>query len=129
MTPEQFDRLVAAGMTTDQIGVVMKMLAEETAALKAAEEARKLVARERVQKWRAKLGLSSSEWVDLRTVILNRDGYQCVYCGSTEEPLHVDHKMPLSLGGSNDPDNLVVACRECNCGKSGRTVEQWRAGK
>ena len=29
MTPEQFDRLVAANMTTEQIGVVMKMLAAE----------------------------------------------------------------------------------------------------
>ena len=61
MTPEQFDRLVAAGMTTDQIGVVMKMLAEETAMLKAAEEARKAVARERVQKWRAKRNVTEMQ--------------------------------------------------------------------
>lgn len=61
MTPEQFDRLVAANMTTEQIGVVMKMLAEETAALKAAEEARKAVARERVQKWRAKRNVTETQ--------------------------------------------------------------------
>lgn len=61
MTPEQFDRLVAANLTTEQIGVVMKMLAEETAALKAAEEARKAVARERVQKWRAKRNVTEMQ--------------------------------------------------------------------
>lgn len=32
--------------------------------------------------------------------------------------LTVDHVVPVSLGGSDDPSNLVAACRDCNAGKT-----------
>lgn len=59
----------------------------------------------------------------LRFSILHRDGFRCVYCGrySGARELHVDHKHPRSKGGSDDPSNLVTACRLCNMGK-GTTV-------
>lgn len=38
---------------------------------------------------------------------------KCVYCGGINH-LSVDHVRPYSLGGTNDPRNLVVACRACN---------------
>lgn len=45
----------------------------------------------------------------------------CFWCS---EPLpslyHVDHVIPLSRGGSNDPDNLVCACVSCNTSKSNK---------
>ena len=30
----------------------------------------------------------------------------------------IDHKIPLCLGGSNNEDNLVACCRECNIKKN-----------
>lgn len=45
---------------------------------------------------------------------------RCAYCGTTEE-LTTDHVMPKSRGGTNDPDNLVLACRDCNMKKGART--------
>jgi len=30
---------------------------------------------------------------------------------------HVDHVVPLFLGGSNGPENLVIACPSCNMSK------------
>ena len=54
MKPEHYRKLAAAGLDVDQIGIVMDIMAESEAALKAAEEARKSVARERVQRWREK---------------------------------------------------------------------------
>lgn len=54
MNPEHYRRLAAAGLNVDQIGVVMDVMAESEAALKAAEDCRKSVARERVQRWREK---------------------------------------------------------------------------
>lgn len=54
----------------------------------------------------------------VRFEVLRRDGYTCRYCRSTENPLTVDHVTPVALGGTDTPDNLVAACRDCNAGKS-----------
>ena len=56
----------------------------------------------------------------LRFEILKRDGFRCIYCGATpiQSPLHVDHVKPEADGGTDDPANLVTACRDCNGGKS-----------
>ena len=48
---------------------------------------------------------------------------RCAYCDAaltTQSPLDnwyratLDHVVPLSRGGTNDPDNFVVACKPCN---------------
>lgn len=31
--------------------------------------------------------------------------------------MEIDHVIPRSAGGSNDPSNLVAACRDCNASK------------
>src|SRR5436305_11546482 len=49
----------------------------------------------------------------LRTAVLDRDHWQCVYCGSTEE-LQIDHIIPVSRGGATTLDNLEVLCKHCN---------------
>src|SRR4051812_32232946 len=56
----------------------------------------------------------------LRFEILRRDNHTCKYCGATgdESPLTIDHVVPTALGGSDDPTNLVAACKDCNAGKS-----------
>lgn len=54
----------------------------------------------------------------LRYAILERDQFRCNYCKQTEVQLEVDHVIPKSLGGSDLPENLVAACKDCNIGKS-----------
>lgn len=56
----------------------------------------------------------------LRYEILRRDNHACRYCGAkaSEVKLTVDHVVPQSLGGSDDPDNLAAACTACNGGKA-----------
>ena len=62
--------------------------------------------------------------LDINTLLVNQD-IKCVYC-KTELILegkgkyHVDHKMPLFLGGSNYPDNLQLLCPSCNCSKGAK---------
>lgn len=58
----------------------------------------------------------------LRFDVLNRDGFKCRYCGATSDmaTLHIDHVLPVALGGTNDFDNLVTACAPCNLGKSAK---------
>jgi len=50
---------------------------------------------------------------DLRRQIIRRDG-RCRYCGTTAGPWEIDHRVPVSLGGTNRTSNLVLACAECN---------------
>lgn len=56
----------------------------------------------------------------IRYEVLRRDNHACRYCGATapEAKLTVDHVTPTALGGTDTPDNLVAACRDCNAGKS-----------
>ena len=61
----------------------------------------------------------------LRVKILHRDNFTCQYCGrkAPDVILHIDHKLPVSKGGTNDEDNLWVLCEECNLGKSNRYID------
>lgn len=55
----------------------------------------------------------------LRFEVLHRDGFRCRYCGTSGDGtiLHIDHVTAVANGGSNDIDNLVTACIDCNLGK------------
>lgn len=61
-----------------------------------------------------------------RFEILRRDGHTCRYCGAQapDVPLTVDHVIPRALGGSDDPTNLVTACRDCNGGKGSTSPDE-----
>lgn len=54
-----------------------------------------------------------------RYEVLKRDNHTCRYCGASapDAKLTVDHVLPVSLGGTDTPDNLVAACQDCNYGK------------
>lgn len=57
----------------------------------------------------------------VRYRILNRDKYTCQACGKRPSEdgvkLHVDHRIPLDMGGSNNDENLWILCADCNNGK------------
>jgi hypothetical protein len=53
-----------------------------------------------------------------------RDKYECQYCGSKED-LEIDHIIPLSKGGNNEPDNLITSCHKCNALKGDKTLEEF----
>lgn len=40
----------------------------------------------------------------------------------------VDHVVPLVKGGSNGPDNLVIACSTCNLRKNDKLPHEWPEG-
>jgi len=52
--------------------------------------------------------------------VFMRDGRVCRYCGSDEEPLHIDHIISRKRGGTHDLDNLQVLCKLCNLRKSSK---------
>lgn len=55
-----------------------------------------------------------------------QDG-KCYYC---HYPLtmrvNIDHAIPVSKGGTNRIENLVLACWLCNKAKGSRIIERWR---
>lgn len=55
----------------------------------------------------------------LRAKIIARDGLTCAYYGTelTEVDVEIDHIVPKAKGGTNDPQNLVVASRRANSEK------------
>jgi 5-methylcytosine-specific restriction endonuclease McrA len=52
-------------------------------------------------------------------------GWKCYYCGSNTN-ITIDHRIPISRGGSNWPANLVPACLGCNSSKRDKTEKEFK---
>jgi CRISPR/Cas system Type II protein with McrA/HNH and RuvC-like nuclease domain len=54
---------------------------------------------------------------------------RCLYCGRylRSKGVTLDHVIPVSRGGTHDPDNLALACPLCNAAKRERTPLEWLA--
>ena len=66
---------------------------------------------------------------DLNTLFEQQEGF-CFYCGdllysSFDMEIHVDHKTPISRGGTNDLSNLALTCGACNLSKGAKTEEEF----
>lgn len=81
---------------------------------------------DRVERYRDKRRASGlptlGDYSKFRPDLIKRDGERCVYC-LNDVKLVVDHMIPITLGGTDDEDNLALACKTCNAGKAGRTPE------
>jgi hypothetical protein len=65
----------------------------------------------------------------VRWEVFARDGFTCRYCGRSPAThkgtsLEIDHRHPRSKGGTDDIENLLTACFECNNGKSDKLVPE-----
>ena len=59
---------------------------------------------------------------ETREIVRRRAGNRCEYCGLREEQsplasLHIEHIRPKKHGGTDDPNNLALACIDCNLHK------------
>lgn len=61
-----------------------------------------------------------------RREVAEQSRHRCSYCQSQQRIvgilLTVDHIIPESLGGATAPDNLCLACWDCNLIKGNRTT-------
>ena len=67
---------------------------------------------------------------NLRLAIYLRDSFRCVYCckdlhGAHPTDITLDHVTPDADGGSNEPSNLVTACRRCNCSRQDKPLAKF----
>ena len=60
-----------------------------------------------------------------RYEVLSRAGFKCQACGESPKPendvvLHIDHIVPVTIGGDSSENNLQVLCSLCNSSKGNR---------
>lgn len=71
---------------------------------------------------------------DLRLAIYLRDRFACSYCGrdlhgAAPDQITLDHLRPVNgHGPDNRPENLVTACRSCNCARQDRPWRSYATG-
>jgi 5-methylcytosine-specific restriction endonuclease McrA len=63
--------------------------------------------------------VTAKEWRDL----CERYGNKCLGCGRTGVKLHLDHVVPLVLGGRNVIDNVQPLCKSCNSKKGAKHID------
>lgn len=83
---------------------------------------------EAFNEFKKKSNLRSEITPKLRFEIFNRDKFKCQICGAVVNEdnvrLEVDHKIPISKGGTNVKTNLWTLCFKCNRGKGKQILLQ-----
>lgn len=80
-------------------------------------------------RWRAtQTGAIGADYCSLDKLVARLElyGYACAYCGDDSSHVEIDHRIPLSRGGTGFPANLVPCCRFCNASKNNRTPSEWK---
>ncbi len=101
---------------------------------------------EKAKAWRAKYRLENRETLqaqgnNYRALRLGAEGsfsnthlvhlhkwqdHCCYYCRSPlEQKDTIEHVVPLSRDGTNNPSNIVLACPSCNFSKNSRLLTEW----
>lgn len=58
--------------------------------------------------------------------IIEGQKYKCANCMcDVSKKYHVDHIMPIALGGTNWPSNLQILCPTCNMRKKAKHPIDW----
>jgi len=71
---------------------------------------------------------------EFRKSLCEAQNNNCFYCGTAIthyskkfNTLDVDHKIPISRGGTDDQENLVASCKNCNRAKCDMTHDEFFA--
>jgi len=59
-----------------------------------------------------------------RRALFARDGWRCVYCGTSSGRMTLDHVIPRSKGGQSIWENVVTSCAPCNLRKGDKLPEE-----
>jgi len=74
--------------------------------------------------WKYRLYNGKLSYQKYAEYVFERDNFTCQYCGEKKQKLTLDHIIPQSQNGEDNPENLVTACRECNSRKGGRAPKE-----
>lgn len=112
---------------SEKIRTDPKERAKATARLKRWREQNPEAVKAKEARRRARLvGANGSYTQDDVRALLKRQRRLCYYCCCFLTKFDCDHFIPLSRGGSNGPENIVLSCHSCNCSKGARLPWEWR---
>ena len=76
---------------------------------------------------RVRLGRS----IDIDHVLAQyeRQHGECFWCGEVLSSPEIDHVKPVSTGGTNSSNNIVLACRRCNWEKRAQPAVEFIVGR
>lgn len=78
-----------------------------------------------VQNRKARMNQNGGVFTDLDIdALILKQNKRCAACGKRRK-LTVDHVVPVTKGGSNDPSNLQLLCKPCNSSKGVRDHDEW----
>lgn len=89
-------------------------MGEDVAATRATTSSTQIIMRKRQRRPRRAI------WQQIRRLVWERDGGCCQgpYCRDASpiplEVAHIDHRIPLARGGTNELNNLRTLCRRCH---------------
>jgi len=73
-----------------------------------------------------KYGVEGTLTADDYMVKLKAQKGKCWYCGiDLGNKWHTDHRVPMSRGGKNTPENVVLCCARCNQKKQHKLPHEW----
>ncbi len=94
---------------------------------------RRMIYQPRSSKLRAeRISASKSHYCKEHVTWLDQEQRgECYFCGSDlNGSYHVDHLLPLALGGDNSFENIALLCVSCNQSKHSKTESEfWRVTK
>lgn len=64
---------------------------------------------------------TTKQWKECKDYFNN----SCAYCGREMKNLTQDHFIPVSKGGTYSKENIIPACRSCNCKKHNKNFYEW----
>lgn len=86
---------------------------------------KKLRLQEKVSRQRRRIADGKFNKNDI-LIILNRQKLKCATCKcDISDKYHVDHIMPIFLGGTHFPKNLQILCPSCNLKKNKKHPNDW----
>lgn len=89
------------------------------------EQRKVSLANNKLKRCKVKGACSSEQWI----AKCKYHGWRCYLCATplTAKATHMEHRKPLSRGGSHWPANLAPACQRCNLSKNNKTETEYRA--
>lgn len=73
------------------------------------------------------LGAEGSHTADEVRRLIAAYNHCCAYCQKPITRFELDHRIPLTRGGTDWIENILPACRQCNASKCDRTEDEFRA--